>query len=178
MLRFLLPAFLFLVGQASAQAESATTGEPARVLVYTVSAGFQHGVVKRRPAPDGSGEALSLVEQLMSDWAAEDERFEVVVTRDAKAFTKENLATFDVVFFYTTGELPLTEEQRKAFFAFVREGGGFAGAHCATRHLLQGAGVRPHGRRVLRRPSLAPGGSDSRRGRGPMPRRSTWARAS
>src|SRR5262249_54007034 len=39
---------------------------------------------------------------------------------------------FDLVFFYTTGELPFTPEQRDALFRFVRGGGAFAGSHCAA----------------------------------------------
>ncbi|MDZ4773982.1 MAG: ThuA domain-containing protein [Planctomycetota bacterium] len=104
-------------------------GEPAlpRVLVYTVSAGFEHAVVKR-PGPDEP----SLVERALVRWGAKSQAFTAVVSRDASAFEAANLATFGAVLFYTTGELPLSDEQRASLFAFVRRGGGFVGIHSAT----------------------------------------------
>jgi len=36
------------------------------------------------------------------------------------------------VMFYTTGELPMTEEQKTAFVNFVKSGHGFVGVHSAT----------------------------------------------
>ena len=43
------------------------------------------------------------------------------------------LANFDVVFFaLTSGELPLTTDQKAALLAFVQGGKGFMGAHSAT----------------------------------------------
>jgi putative membrane-bound dehydrogenase-like protein len=104
-----------------------TSAPPKRVLVYTVSAGFVHDVVKR-PKPD----ELSIVEQALVDLGKKTGDFEAVPTLDAAAFTSENLAKYDLVFFYTTGELPLSEAQRNALFAFVKGGKAFAGAHCAA----------------------------------------------
>lgn len=98
-----------------------------RVLVYTVSAGFEHDVAKR-PAP---GE-LALVERALLEIASASGRFEAVVSRDAASFEAESLARFGAVFFYTTGELPLSVGQRTALLDFVKKGGGFAGAHCAS----------------------------------------------
>lgn len=100
---------------------------PKRVLVYTVSAGFEHDVVKRAK-PDEP----SLVERALVDRAKERGWFECVLSRDAADFTKEKLGTFDLVFFYTTGELPFSAEQKRALFDFVKDGKAFAGAHCAT----------------------------------------------
>ncbi len=98
-----------------------------RVLVYTVSAGFEHDVV-RRPAPD----QLSLVERALVEIGRESGRFEAVPTRDAAQFDPERLAGYGAVFFYTTGDLPLSEARRAALFEFVRRGKGFVGAHSAT----------------------------------------------
>src|SRR5690349_11651124 len=111
----------------AAQDVDAAIPSGKRVLVYTVSAGFEHDVSKR-PEPD----KLSLVEQRLVEFGQGSRIFEAVPTRDAGAFTAGNLAHFDAVFFYTTGDLPLSEAQREALFAFVKGGGGFAGAHCAT----------------------------------------------
>jgi putative heme-binding domain-containing protein len=104
--------------------ESAPT---KRVLVYTVSAGYEHEVA-HRVRPD----ELSIVEKALVDLGRSSNAFEAVPTRDAAAFEPQNLSKFDAVFFYTTGDLPLSDAQRAALFAFVEGGGGFAGAHCAT----------------------------------------------
>ena len=58
--------------------------------------------------------------------------FEATVTDDPGALTAENLRNYDAVLFYTTGELPISEEQKKAFLDFLRNGKGFAGVHSAT----------------------------------------------
>jgi putative membrane-bound dehydrogenase-like protein len=95
--------------------------------VYTVSAGFEHDIVKR-PKPD----ELSFVESWLVHVGNKSGHFQAVPTRDAGSFTPENLLGFDAVFFYTTGELPLSEDQRKALFAFVKKGGAFVGVHSAA----------------------------------------------
>ncbi|MFQ5748457.1 MAG: ThuA domain-containing protein [Planctomycetota bacterium] len=137
--RFLGLALFFaalLTGLSGCAVHRNSAGDfPARILVYTVSAGYVHQVA-RRPSP---GEP-SLVEASFQKWAAEDPRFEVVVSRDAGMFTPEKLAGFDAVFFYTTGELPIPEEGRRALIDFVRQGGGFAGAHCAADTLYKDPG--------------------------------------
>jgi putative membrane-bound dehydrogenase-like protein len=97
-----------------------------RILVHIDSQGYEHAVCKA--GKDG----LSLVERNMLSWAEKDARYEVVVDRGYDRFTKEGLAEFDAVFFYTTGELPMTEEMKKALIEYVRGGGVFSGAHCAT----------------------------------------------
>jgi type 1 glutamine amidotransferase len=112
--------------QSAAEGEAAPA-PPPRVLVYTVSAGYEHDVA-RRPE-DGR---LSIVEQALVQVAARTREIDAVVTRDADWFAPERLAQVDVVFFFTTGDLPLDEAQRKALLAFVQDGGGFAGAHCAA----------------------------------------------
>jgi len=101
--------------------------EPKRLLVYTVSAGYEHEVAKRA-AP----EELSLVERTLVDFGSTSGLWVATPTREPAAFEASNLAKFDLVFFYTTGDLPLSAAQRDALFAWVKQGGGFAGAHCAT----------------------------------------------
>jgi hypothetical protein len=59
--------------------------------------------------------------------------FEVVCSQDSrKMITKENLDTFNAVFFYTTGSLPLSATQKADLLDFVRKGGGFGGTHSAS----------------------------------------------
>jgi quinoprotein glucose dehydrogenase len=99
---------------------------PVRLMVFTFSAGYEHAVA--RIAPNG----MSIVDQAWTDWAKNDPRFEVIINHDPNWFTTENLAQVDTVFFYTTGELPIPASGRQALQAFVENGGGFVGAHCAT----------------------------------------------
>lgn len=100
---------------------------PKRLLVYTVSAGYEHAVVKR-----GEGDEWSLVEKAMDHLGQRSEAFDVVVSRDPAHFTPDGLAEFDGVFFYTTGELPFGDDGVTALLDFVRGGGAFVGSHCAT----------------------------------------------
>jgi type 1 glutamine amidotransferase len=73
-----------------------------------------------------------LVEKTLMEVGAKH-GFEVVCSQDSrKEITAENLSQFDAVFFYTTGELPLSETQKADLLQFVRSGKGFAGSHCAT----------------------------------------------
>ncbi len=97
-----------------------------RILVHIDSQGYEHAVCKA--GPDG----MSLVERNMLAWAEADSRYEVVVDRGYDRFTAEGLGDFDAVFFYTTGELPMTDDMKQAFLDFVRGGGVFAGSHCAS----------------------------------------------
>jgi type 1 glutamine amidotransferase len=100
---------------ASASAED----RPARVLYFTHSAGYRHDVI---PA---SREILKRIGET-------EPRFEVAASEDVSVFTAENLRRFGAVMFFTTGELPMSDLQRKALMDFVRDGGGFLGVHSAT----------------------------------------------
>ncbi len=100
-----------------------------RILMLTQSVGFKHGSVTR---PDG---ALSPAEQAITDLGISSNLFRVDCTQDAaKDFTKENLQNYDIVFFYTTGNLPIDEETRDYFFNdwLKQKGHGFIGAHSAA----------------------------------------------
>ncbi|HZS07167.1 MAG TPA: ThuA domain-containing protein [Blastocatellia bacterium] len=95
-----------------------------RVLYVTQSKGFKHGVL-----PES--------EKIMQELGAKN-GFEVTVTQEAeKAITPESLKNLDVIIFYTTGELPLSAEQKKAFLDFIRSGKGFIGIHSATDTFYQ-----------------------------------------
>ena len=57
--------------------EAAADQGPAKVYVHVVSKGYEHQVAKL-----GEGGAPSLVEAKRSEWAAADERFEVLYVDD------------------------------------------------------------------------------------------------
>jgi type 1 glutamine amidotransferase len=98
-----------------------------RVLFITESKGFVHDVVNRRK------ESLALAEKVMIEIGEKSGDFEAVCSQDSrKMITKENLASFDAVFFYTTGSLPLSPTQKADLLDFVRKGGGFGGTHSAS----------------------------------------------
>lgn len=105
-----------------------TQGAPKkRLLLITESRGFVHSVVNRNKKD------TCLVEKTFIELAEKNPFFEVEYSQDSRtAITAENLKKFDAVFFYTTGELPLSDAQKSDLLAFVRNGKGFGGSHCAT----------------------------------------------
>src|SRR5207237_983261 len=98
-----------------------------RLLLITESKGYVHSVANRNNNP------MCLVEKTFVELARKHPFFEVNYTQDSRsAITGENLKKYDAVFFYTTGELPLSDAQKSDLLAFVRSGKGFGGSHCAT----------------------------------------------
>lgn len=90
-----------------------------RVLYITQSAGFKHGVLH---------ESETIMESLGVKYG-----FDVTLSHLAeKTLTPENLKNFDVIIFYTTGELPISDAQKALLLNFVRSGKGFIGLHSAT----------------------------------------------
>jgi type 1 glutamine amidotransferase len=119
---------LFAVVAAAAPAGEKKPEVKKKLLVITQSKGFVHDVVKR-PKPD----ELCLVEQILTEIGQTSGDFEVTCSQDArKEITAENLKNYDAVFFYTTGELELSDVQKADLLEFVRSGKGFAGTHSAT----------------------------------------------
>lgn len=97
---------------------------PARVLYFTHAAGFRHEVI---PAS----------RQILKEIGEIPPSFEVVASDDVSVFTTENLRRFGAVMFFTTGELPMSDVQKRALTAFVGNGGGFIGVHSATDTFYQ-----------------------------------------
>lgn len=103
--------------------------KPVRMLMVTQSAGFRHGAVTRKNQP------LAPAERVVTEMGVSSGLFRVDCTQDcAKDFTKERLAEYDIVFFYTTGKLPIDPETLDYFFNdwLKQEGHGFIGAHSAA----------------------------------------------
>src|SRR5689334_3397956 len=97
-------------------AESATR----RVLFVTTTAGFRHN------------ESIDASVEVMQDAARESGILEIVHTEDLSFINAENLRTYDALYFFTSGELPLSDSQKSALLDFVRQGKGFGGSHSAT----------------------------------------------
>jgi uncharacterized protein len=102
--------------------------EPVKVLMLTQSKGFTHGSVNRRD------KELAPSEIAMTQLGQQTGLFTVHCTQDAAAdFTKENLKNYQIVAFYTTGDLPIADEDRDYFFNewLKTKGHGFIGFHSA-----------------------------------------------
>ena len=124
----LVAVFFGLVTTASVSA-----ADKAKVLMLTQSQGFKHGSVNRdrKDKPPGT---LSPAEISMTQLGQQSGLFDVQCTQDAAAdFTKANLEKFDVVMFYTTGDLPISDADKDYFFKewLPKKGHGFIGFHSA-----------------------------------------------
>ena len=120
---------------ANCIAQETVTNKRARNVLYlTKSSGYIHSVVKRE------GDRLAHSEQILSEVLANN-NYNIVCTKDASIITAEELKKYDTVMFYTSGDLlsegedkhpPFSEEGFKAFFDWLRAGGGLIGFHAAT----------------------------------------------
>lgn len=106
-----------------------------KLLFFTKSSGYQHGVITR---PKSGG--LAYAEKIMVDLGKEH-GYEVTPSKDGGYFTPEKLAEFDAVVFYTTGDLttpgtdkqpPMPKNGKETLIQFVESGKGFLGLHCAS----------------------------------------------
>src|SRR5215831_344700 len=94
---------------ASAGFETAA-GSRRTVLYVTHSAGFKHSV-------------LPLSEQILKEIGPRH-GFDVTSTDDCSLISRDGLRHYDAVVFYTTGELPMSDEQKAALLEFVKSGKG------------------------------------------------------
>ncbi len=107
-----------------------------KVFMYTKSQGFQHDVVARKKP-----EQLSLAEKIVTDLGKEF-GFEVTCSKDGTLINPENLGKYQVLYFFTQGELDDPAERtrdkapsvdiakRECVLEFIKKGGGFVGTHC------------------------------------------------
>ena len=86
----------------------------------TATYGFRHS--------DSIDASIAVFREL----AKESGVLEIVNTEDVSLLTAENLRNYDAVYFFTSGELPLSDQQKADLLDFVRSGKGFGGSHSAT----------------------------------------------
>ena len=117
----------------TAQVQGADAEKPReggyRILMVTQSAGFKHGSVTRKEGK------LSPAEQVVTEMGIRSNLFRVDCTQDVKKdFTKDNLKNYDIVWFYTTGDLPIEKADLEYFFNdwLKQKGHGFIGTHSAA----------------------------------------------
>ena len=79
-----------------------------------------------------------LVETTFMKLVKETGMFDVVCSQNSRMeITSDALKNYDAIFFYTTEELPLSDTQKSDLLAFVKNGKGFGGSHCATDTLYE-----------------------------------------
>ncbi|MBS0202089.1 MAG: ThuA domain-containing protein [Planctomycetes bacterium] len=107
----------------------AAAADKSKVLFLTQSQGFKHGSVNRDKRD------LAVAEVAMTQLGQKTGLFDIHCTQDAAAdFTKENLKNYDIVMFYTTGELPIAAADRDYFMNewLKQKGHGWIGFHSAA----------------------------------------------
>ena len=126
---------IFLTGSVKTFAADSPSKEGAkksRVLFVTQSLGFKHAVVVRKDSQ------LAAAERAVESLGVGSDLFRVDFSQDiAKDLTKENLANYDILMFYTTGDRkqwPLDDAALDYVFKdWVKQPGhGFIGFHSAT----------------------------------------------
>ena len=131
------------LGALAVHPPAARAAAPANLLIVTATTGYRHDSI---PA------AVAAIQRL-ADESASYTLTVLPEATDLVALTPDLLAQHHAVLFLnTSGELPLDEHQKTALLEFVRNGGGFFGAHAATDTFyawpeyaeLIGAHVREH----------------------------------
>src|SRR5439155_23524038 len=79
---------------------------PKRILYLTATYGYRHS--------DAIDASVEVFQQL----AAQSGVLEIVHTEDVSLVNVENLRNFDAVYFFTSGELPLSDSQKAALLDF------------------------------------------------------------
>jgi uncharacterized protein len=122
------------IGLAFAMAALQASAAPLRVLFFTKSSGWEHDVIRQvNNQPSYAGNVLAKL--------APQHDLEVTVSKDGSLFSPDYLKQFDVLLFYTSGDLCATGWDRhpgftvtglEALYNFVADGGGFVGLHAAS----------------------------------------------
>src|SRR5215207_5531148 len=99
-MRRLVPLSAVLVFAVAATFSIAQETAPRRVLYLSQSVGYKH-------------EVLPLSEKILVE-VGQKHGFAVTVSREASAISAESLKPYSAVVFYTTGELPMNNEQKTA----------------------------------------------------------------
>jgi len=108
--------FVILARHGEARGPASKKGN---LLYLTLTAGYRHA-------------SIPLSREIVKEIGEKSGAFETTLAEDLTPFTAENLKKYDAVMFNTTGELPMTDAEKKAFVDFIRSGHGFVGVHSAT----------------------------------------------
>lgn len=117
-----------IVGMSQTEATCSAADGPVRMLFVTQSKGFVHGSVRRQ-------ETLAPSEIALTQLGEQTGLFRVDCTQDCAAdFTRDNLKNYQIVAFYTTGDLPIADADKEYFFNewLKQPGHGVLGFHSAA----------------------------------------------
>lgn len=124
----------FLAVLAFAGAAVIATAAPLRVLYFTKSSGWEHDVIRQ------TNNSPSYSEKILTTLGAKHD-IQFTFSKDGSLFSPAYLAQFDVVLFYTSGDLTSTGNDRhpgltttglEALFNYVAGGKGLVGLHSAS----------------------------------------------
>jgi type 1 glutamine amidotransferase len=113
---------------------SLMSAAPLRVLYFTKSSGYEHSAIKH---VDGKP---SYSENVLTALAAKNDLV-LTFSKDGSLFSPAYLAQFDVIMFYTTGDLlatgtdgqpAMTAAGKQALLDAIAGGKGFVGLHAAS----------------------------------------------
>jgi len=131
---------LLLLGGSIGAADSVAAPVPQKVLFFSKSSGFEHDAIKTLDNPK-FGYAFRVLGEL-----GEKHAIAFTFSKDGSLFSKDYLAQFDAIFFYTTGDLtlakngptlgdghpPMSAAGKAALLEAVARGKGFVGTHSAA----------------------------------------------
>jgi uncharacterized protein len=144
--RFLLVALSLVAGPFGAHGQDTPTYPSQKILFFSKSSGFEHGVIKQ------TGGNPSFVDRLLTEIGPKH-HIEFVCSKDGSLFSTEYLAQFDAIMFYATGDLtqvgndghpPMTSAGKEALLQAIAGGKGFIGVHAAS-NAFNGYGERDMG---------------------------------
>jgi type 1 glutamine amidotransferase len=115
----LIVLVLTVLSACGAQPSTDGAPRPFRALVFTKTTGYRHDSI-----PSG----VAAIKRLGARHG-----FRVDTTSDASRFSHSRLRRYDVVIFLSTTGTPIKRmSERRAFQAYIRDGGGFLGIHAAS----------------------------------------------
>ena len=122
-----IPFAIVICLALAATSGQTTAPRKKRLLVIGASQGFEHDSVSYAMATFWNlGKESGL-------WDTEIRTDTACITKKKREKNGRNLNDFDAVYFYTTGELNMDDEQKAALLSFVHDDGkGFIGGHSAT----------------------------------------------
>jgi hypothetical protein len=100
------------------------TPKSGKLLYMTFSEGYHH-------------QSIELSQPILKEMGEKSGAFQISITQDPGAFTRENLKNYAAVMFYTHGEPPFTAEEKRALVDFLKSGHGFVGVHSASDTFTQ-----------------------------------------
>ena len=95
------------------------SGGTHRVLYFSQTQGYRHKVIP-------------YAKEVVAALGKESGKFTVEECADCTKWSADYLAPYDAIVSFGSGELPLSEENKKALLDFVRGGKGFVAIHSAT----------------------------------------------